>query len=105
GDLGGPLEDLVLGRTAGAGLGGDAVVDLLEDARDGRHVGGPDDRQVLDDLVDPAVDGGDVADLDLAGGEDLAEDVGERQPQVLHVLGADQPGGGDGLGHVRPVVV
>ncbi|CAM5679988.1 hypothetical protein SVIOM74S_01093 [Streptomyces violarus] len=37
--------------------------------------------------------------------EHLAEDVRERQPQVLHVVAADQPGRGDRLRHVRPVVV
>ncbi|AKZ55655.1 hypothetical protein SAM23877_2606 [Streptomyces ambofaciens ATCC 23877] len=105
GDPGGPLEDLVLGSAAGAGLGGDAVVDLLEDARDGRHVGRLHDRQVLDDLVDAAVDGGDVTGFDLAGGEHLAEDVREGQPQVLHVVLGDQAGRGDRLRHVRPVVV
>ncbi len=30
---------------------------------------------------------------------------GRGQPQVLHVVLADEPGRGDGLGHVRPVVV
>ncbi len=105
GDAGGPLEDLVLGPAARAGLGGDAVVDLLEDAGHGRHVGRPDHRQVLDDLVDAAVDGGDVTGLDLPGGQHLAEDVRERQPQVLDVVLGDQAGRRDRLRHVRPVVV
>lgn len=46
-----------------------------------------------------------MSDLDLARGEHLAEDVCERQPQVLHVVRLDQPGRGDRLRHVRPVVV
>lgn len=46
-----------------------------------------------------------MADLDLAGGQDLAEDVRERQPQVLDVVAGDHAGGDGGLGHVRPVVV
>ncbi len=105
GDPGRPLEDLVLGRAALPGLGGDAVVDLLEDAGHGGHVRRLHDRQILDDLVDAAVDCGDVPRLDLPGGEHLAEHVGERQPQGLHVVAADQSRRDGGLGHVGPVVV
>lgn len=46
-----------------------------------------------------------MTDLDLPGGQHLAEDVRERQPEVLHVVAADQPGRRDGLRHVRPVVL
>lgn len=46
-----------------------------------------------------------MPDRDLPGGQHLAEDMGERQPQVLHVVRGDQAGRHDGRGHVRPAVV
>ena len=42
--------------------------------------------QVLDDLVDAAVDGGREADRQLGGQQHLAERVRHRQPQVLQVV-------------------
>lgn len=105
GHLGRPLEDLVPGGAARPGLGRDPVVDLLEDPRHGRHVRGADDRQILDDLVDPAVHGDHLAGGDLPGGEHLAEDMRQRQPEVLHIVLMDQARRLNRAGHVRPAVV
>ena len=58
--------------------------------------------EVLDDLVDPAVDRGGEADLQLDGDQRLAEDVGQRQPQVLQVVGADDVVRLDRRAHVGP---
>ena len=54
----GPVEDLLLGPALGRLHGLDPAVGLLEDPRRGAHEGRLHHGEVLDDLVDPAVDGG-----------------------------------------------
>ncbi len=105
GDPGRPEEDLVLGAALGTGPAGDAVVDLLEDPRRGGHHGRADDRQVVDDPVDPAVHGHHVTGGDLARDQRLAEHVRHRQPHELDVVGAQQSAGLLGQTLVRPAVV
>ena len=45
--------------------------------------------KVLDDLVDPAIHRRRETDVELDGDQGLAEDMAERQPQVLKVICAD----------------
>ena len=87
----GPAEDLRLGAAGRLGLGDDAVVDLLEDARRGAHQGRLDDAQVVDDLVDSTVHIGRYPDVDDAADQRLAERVRQRQPQELQVAGDAAP--------------
>ncbi len=71
-------------------------MDLLEDPRRSAHEGRLDDGEVLDDLVDPPVDRGREAELQAGGEQHLAEDVREREPEVLEVVlvqGARRLGG------------
>ena len=63
----------------------DPRVRLLEDARRGTHERRLHDAQVVDDLVDAAVDRGGEAARELRGEQHLAERVGHRQPQELEV--------------------
>ena len=63
---------------------------LLEDARRRAHPGGLDHGQVVDDLVQSAVDGGRAAAVHRDREEHLAEDVRQRQPQELGVVLADE---------------
>src|SRR5699024_5809263 len=90
GDPGGPSEDRIFGGTALLGLQNDLFVDLLEDTGRGGHERGPHDRQVLHDLVHPPVHRRGEPRLQLGDPHDLAEDVGQWQPQVLDVVLADQ---------------
>ena len=80
-----PLEDLNLERAAFLRLLDDAVVDLLEDPRHGGHQRRPYDREIVDELRDPAVDRGHRARRDVPGEQDLAERVRHRQPEILDV--------------------
>ena len=59
---------------------------LLENARDRTHDRRADDRQVLDDLVDPAVDNGGESDGQRQRKHHLAERMGQWQPQVVQIL-------------------
>ena len=68
-------------------------VHLLEDARHGAHEGRPDDAQVLDDLLDAAVDRGRESDAQLRRPDHLAEDVREREPEELQVVAVAQDAG------------
>ena len=65
----------------------DLAVHLLEDPRRTCHERRPHLRQVRHDLVHPPVDGGGEADLQLDRLEHLAEGVGQREPEVLQVIG------------------
>ena len=58
---------------------------LLEDAWGATHEHGFDLSQAFDNPVDAPIDGRGEAVCDLAGDERLAEDVTEREPQVLEV--------------------
>ena len=80
------VEDLLLGAALGLLHGDDPAVRLLEDARRRAHERRLHDAEVLDDLVDPAVDGGREAAGELGGEQHLAEGVGHRQPQELQVV-------------------
>ena len=62
-----PVEDLGLRAALRRAVCDDPVVDLLEDARHAGHERRLDHGEVLDDLVDAAVDGGGEADLQLRG--------------------------------------
>lgn len=64
-------------------------MNLLENARCSGHEGRPDDRQVVDDPVYPAVHRRNEPRFVLGGEQQLAEDMGQRQPQKLHVVGPD----------------
>ena len=61
-------------------------MDLLEDARDGADEGGADGGEVLDQLLQPAIDGGGEADAELRRPDHLPEDVSQRQPEELQRL-------------------
>src|SRR5690606_19287509 len=76
-----PAEELELDAALGLHHHLDPRVGLLEDARGGAHEGRPDNRDVVDDLVDPAVDGGRETYLERDGEEHLPEDVRQRQPE------------------------
>ena len=88
-DLEGLLEDRLLGAALGGLHGDDAGVRLLEDPRRGAHERRLHDAEVVDDLVDPAVDRGGVADRELRGQQHLAEGVRHRQPAELEVVLAE----------------
>ena len=80
-------EDLRLGAARALRRGDHPVVDLLEDARRARtSASGWTTREVVDELVDPAVHVGRQADVDDAADQRLAERVRQRQPQVLQVV-------------------
>ena len=64
----------------------DPAVRLLEDARRRAHEGRLHDAEVVDDLVDAAVDGGGEAAGELRRQQHLAERVRHRQPQELQVV-------------------
>ena len=98
----GPDEELVLEAALAGHHRRDPAVGLLEDAGRGAHEGRPDDGEVVDDLVDPPVDGGGEADLQRQGEQHLAEDVRQREPEVLQVvLGEDVDGRPGGRGPRR----
>ncbi len=80
------VEDLLLGAALGLLHGDDPAVRLLEDARSRAHERRLHDAEVLDDLVDPAVDRGREAAGELGGEQHLAEGVRHRQPQELEVV-------------------
>jgi hypothetical protein len=84
-DAGGPVEQLELGAALLLHHQRDVAVDLLEDAGP-RHEGRLHLGEVLDDLVDAAVDDGREADLQRNRQQLLAEDVRQRQPEVLQVV-------------------
>ena len=81
----------------------DLVVDLLEDARHRGHEGRPHDGEVLDDLVDAAVDRGGEADLQLrrprapcrtsatSGSQRYCTSSARRSPSLLDRLGLVDP--------------
>ena len=85
-DLEGLVEDLLLQAALGGLHGDDPAVRLLEDARRGAHERRADHGEVVDDLVDPAVDRGREAAGELGGEQHLAERVRHRQPQELQVV-------------------
>ena len=96
-----PIEEALLD----AAFFGDHLVDLavhlLKDARDRTHDGRPDDGEVLDDLVHPAVDDGREPDRQRQRQHDLAERMRKRQPQVIQILVGEHPEGihcGRGVG-------
>ncbi|OPZ51751.1 MAG: hypothetical protein BWY91_02602 [bacterium ADurb.BinA028] len=95
-DVESPIHELTLDAGLGRHRGGNPGVGLLEDARGGTHEGGLDDGQVVDDLVDLAVDRGREAHLQRQGEQDLAEHVGQRQPEELQVVLVEDPDGVDG---------
>ena len=80
------VEELLLEAALGGLHGDDPAVRLLEDPRRGTHERRLHDAEVLDDLVDPAVDRGREAAGELGGEQHLAERVGHRQPQELQVV-------------------
>ena len=73
-----PVEDLLLDAAFGLGHGDHAGVRLLEDARGRPHEGRLDHREVVDDLVHPAVDRRREADGELGREEHLPERVRQR---------------------------
>ena len=75
---------------------------LFEDARNGAHDRRPDDGEVLDNLVDPAVDDGRKADLQRQRQHDLAEGMRERKPQIVEILIGQHAKGVHGGGGVGP---
>src|SRR5690606_35262278 len=83
----------------------DPVVDLLVDPRRAAHQGRLDDGEVLYQLVDPAVDVGGQADVDHPAEQRLAEGVGQRQPEVLQVILAQDAGLRLGYDLPRPATV
>ncbi len=83
----------------------DAGVGLLEDARRGAHERRLHDAEVLDDLVDAAVDGRGEAAGQLRRQQHLAEGVGHRQPQELQVVLVEDPLHLDRLALVDPRLV
>ena len=85
-DLEGLLEDLLLRAALGGLHGDDAAVGLLEDARGGTHERRLHHAQVVDDLLDAAVDRRGEAAGHLGGHQHLAERVGHRQPAELEVV-------------------
>ena len=80
------VEELLLQATLGLLHRVDPAVRLLEDARRGPHERRLHHREVVDDLVDPAVDGGREAARELRGEQHLAERVRHRQPEELQVV-------------------
>ncbi len=80
------LEDRLLGAALGGLHGDDAGMRLLEDPRRGTHERRLHHAEVVDDLVDPAVDRGGVADRELRGQQHLAEGVRHGQPAELEVV-------------------
>ena len=80
----------------------DASVCLLEDARRGAHECRPHDGEIVDNHVDPSVDCGRKADLQRQREQHLAEDMRQRQPQVLQVIGPQDAHRVDGGGLVGP---
>ena len=99
------VEDLLLGAALGLLHGDDPAVGLLEDARRGTHERRLHDAEVVDDLVDPAVDGGREAAGELGGEQHLAERVRHRQPQELQVALVEDVLGVDRLALVDPRAV
>ena len=85
-DLEGLVEDLLLQPALGLLHRDDPAVRLLEDARGGAHERRLHHAEVVDDLVDPAVDRGREAARELGGEQHLAERVRHRQPQELQVV-------------------
>ena len=79
-------EQLLLQAALGLLHGDDPGVRLLEDARGGAHERRLHDGEVLDDLVDAAVDRGGEAAGQLGRDQHLAERVRHRQPQELQVV-------------------
>ena len=100
-----PVEDLLARAALLGGHRHDPAVDLLEDPRHGRHERRGDDRQVVDDPVDPAVHRGGRAGRQLGREQHLAERVRQRQPQVLHVVRGQQLEGVDRHALVDPAVL
>jgi hypothetical protein len=112
-DAGGPVEELLLDAALLGHHHRDPGVGLLEDAWRGAHERRLHHGEVVDDLVDAPVDGGGEADLQREGEQHLAEDVGQRQPEVLQVArvqdvhrvdrgAVERPDPGH-LGHLVPV--
>ena len=97
-----PGEQPGLDTALGGNCGHDPGISLLEHTRGRAHERRADLHHVVDDLVDPAVDRGGKADSELRGEQHLAEGVGQRQPQQLHVVGAQQVKRDDRAGLVRP---
>ena len=101
-DREGPVEDLLLDAPVGLGHRDDPAMGLLEDAWCRTHERRPDDREVVDDLLHPAVDGGEEADRELGRQQNLAERVGQREPQELGVVDGEDPKRLDGDAFVGP---
>ncbi len=100
-----PVEELLLQAALGLLHRLDPAVRLLEDARRGTHERRLHDREVVDDLVDAAVDGGREADRELRGQQHLAERVRHRQPEELQVVLGEDVVGLDDRAFVGPGVV
>ena len=96
------VEDLLLQTALGLLHGDDPAVRLLEDARRGAHERRLHDAEVVDDLVDPAVDRGREAAGQLGRQQHLAERVRHRQPEVLKIGGAEDVHRRDRRALVRP---
>lgn len=104
-DVEGPSEQRGAKPTGGGRARDDSAVDLLENARRSGHDGRLNCGEVVDDLVDASVDGGDEPDLVLSGQQQLSEDVRQRQPEQLYGVGPDEMLGGHGGADVQPVGV
>ncbi len=100
-----PVVDLRLEPAVALRGERDLGPDLFEDARRTAHERRFDDGEVLHDPGQVAVDRGAEAELQLHRGQHLAQDVGHRQPQVLHVVGTQDVQGGNRFALVHPVVV
>ncbi|CAB4959118.1 unannotated protein [freshwater metagenome] len=104
-DTDGPVEDLRLHAALGIGHRDDPGIDLLVDPRRAGHEVRSEVGQVIDDLVNPTVNGTREADLQLCRQQHLAKRVSERKPQQLELVSADQSERLDRGTLVRPVRV
>ncbi len=101
-DIHRPVEDPLLQPALLGHHALDPRAGFLEDARSRTHEGGMHHGDVLDDLVDPAVDGGGEADLQRQCQHHLAEGVGQGQPQIIQVVRTEDVKSIDGGRGIRP---
>ena len=99
-----PARDPALEVTVGRGEQ-HRRTNLLEDPWGAAHEGGVHRAQPADDLVDPTVHGRAEADAQLDGEQSLAEDVRQRQPEVLHRAWGDDLHGVEDRRLVDPALV
>ncbi|CAB4944557.1 unannotated protein [freshwater metagenome] len=104
-DTDGPVEDPRLHAALGIGHRDDPGIDLLVDPRRAGHEVRSEVGKVIDDLVNPTVNGTREANLQLCRQQHLAKRVSERKPQQLELVSADQSKRLDRGTLVRPVRV